>query len=136
MPVWHEAVRELVGAGRLRVVGLTQEQHPDRCELYAQWQGLDFPILWDPFNLTRSRAVPLVMLADGSATLRAMRLDVREGAAGLEGLLEQVHPAALGEPERPYPVITREAAQSEVHPHDLRAAAEHGIAQLLGRGHN
>ncbi len=60
MPVWHEKTKELVASGRLAIVGITQEQHPDRCALYAQWQGFDFPILWDPFGLTGLSVVPVI----------------------------------------------------------------------------
>ena len=57
-PVWHELTAPLRASGELVLVGITEEQHPDRCALFAQWQGFDWPILWDPFNLTRSAAVP------------------------------------------------------------------------------
>ena len=57
MPVWHEATRALRESGDLTVIGITQEQHPERCGLFAQWKGIDWPILWDPFNLTEARAV-------------------------------------------------------------------------------
>ena len=55
MPVWHGLTKELVERGELVVIGITQEQHPDRCALFARWKGLDFPILWDPFNLTMNK---------------------------------------------------------------------------------
>jgi hypothetical protein len=71
--VWHEITKEAVARGELVVLGVTQEQHPDRCRLFAQWQGLDFPIMWDPFNLTGTKVVPRatgfdeygVLVADG-----------------------------------------------------------------------
>ena len=46
------------------VIGITQEQHPERCRLYAQWQEIDWPILWDPFNLTGSKVVPNAIAID------------------------------------------------------------------------
>ena len=64
-------------SGDLVVIGITQEQHPDRCQLYAQWQQLEWPILWDPFNLTESYAVPLAMSIDENGVIRGMRLDPR-----------------------------------------------------------
>ena len=64
MPVWHDVTRAAREAGELAIVGITQEQHPDRARLFAQWQGFDFPILWDPFNLTGSAAVPVVLAVD------------------------------------------------------------------------
>lgn len=64
MPVWHELTRELRESGDLVVIGVTQEQHPDRARLFARWHGIDWPILWDPFNLTGSAAVPMAMGVD------------------------------------------------------------------------
>jgi hypothetical protein len=64
VPVWHAAVKEWVAEERLVLIGLTQEQHPERCRLFAQWKGLDFPILWDPFNLTGSKVVPNFIAID------------------------------------------------------------------------
>lgn len=57
MPVWHAETKELVASGKLAVIGIVQEQHRERAALYAQWQGLDWPILWDPFNQTEAKVV-------------------------------------------------------------------------------
>jgi len=54
------------------LVGLTQEQHPERCQLFAQWQQLDWPILWDPFNLSGSNVVPAHVLVDELGIVRAV----------------------------------------------------------------
>ena len=61
------------------MLGVTQEQHPDRCQLFAQWQGLDWPILHDPINLLAVRAVPIFIAIDEAgfvvnANLRASQL--------------------------------------------------------------
>lgn len=73
MPVWHERTKELVAAGELTVVGITQEQHPDRCALFAQWKGLDFPILWDPFGVTGLEVVPVLTGIDEHGVVRVAR---------------------------------------------------------------
>ena len=70
MPVWHDVTREAREAGELVVIGLAQEQHPERCRLYAQWQELEWPILWDPFNLSGARVVPSVFAIDEHGILR------------------------------------------------------------------
>ena len=62
-----------MAAGRLKVLGITQEQHPARCRLFAQWHGIDWPILWDPFNLTGSKAVPRFRLVDEHGVVRVPR---------------------------------------------------------------
>ena len=70
MPVWHERTRSLREAGELQVVGLVQEQHADRAALYAAWRDYDWPILWDPFNVTGSKVVPLPVLIDEYGVVR------------------------------------------------------------------
>ena len=62
-----------MAAGKLVVVGITQEQHSDRCRLFAQWKGIDWPILWDPINLTGSSAVPIVTAIDEYGIVRSLR---------------------------------------------------------------
>ncbi|MEX1025781.1 MAG: hypothetical protein WD226_11980 [Planctomycetota bacterium] len=57
MPVWHAKTRAAVANGELAVVGIAQEQHPERMALYAAWQRLDWPLLFDPFNLTDAEVV-------------------------------------------------------------------------------
>lgn len=77
MPVWHELTKDLVAKGDLVVVGITQEQHPERCALFAQWQGFDFPILWDPFNLTGLEVVPVLSAVDEHGIVRLAKPDPR-----------------------------------------------------------
>ena len=76
MPVWHERTREAREAGELLLIGITEEQHLDRCALFAQWQELDWPILWDPFNLTESAAVPVAVAVDEHGIVRHVGLAV------------------------------------------------------------
>lgn len=76
MPVWHVRTREAREAGELALIGITEEQHPDRCALFAQWQGLDWPILWDPFNLTESSAVPMAIGIDEHGIVRMVGMSV------------------------------------------------------------
>lgn len=77
MPVWYEAVKQWVEDGALVFIGITQEQHPERCELYRQWKGFEFPILWDPFNLTESKVVPRFIAIDEYGVVRSTRLKPR-----------------------------------------------------------
>lgn len=46
------------------ILGVIQEQHPERCQLFAQWQQFDWTILHDPINQLRNRAVPIVVAID------------------------------------------------------------------------
>lgn len=74
MPGWHEATVKLVKDGRLIVLGVAQEQHGERCRLFAQWKGLDFPILHDPINLMGCKGVPIVVAIDEYGIVRSTDL--------------------------------------------------------------
>lgn len=64
MPVWYEQTREARDAGELILLGRIQEQHPDRCRLFAQWKQFDWPILHDPINLLNLGAVSMFAAID------------------------------------------------------------------------
>lgn len=78
MPVWHAKTKALVESGELAIVGIVQEQHPDRAALYAQWQEFDFPLLWDPFSVTGLKVVPVATAIDPSGIVRIGRPDPRK----------------------------------------------------------
>jgi hypothetical protein len=73
VPVWHEATKQWVEQGRLVLLGITEEQHADRCRLFAQWKGFDWPILYDPINVMQSQAVPIVVAIDEHGIVRSTR---------------------------------------------------------------
>lgn len=72
MPVWHARTRDAVAADQLVVLGVVQEQHADRCRLFAQWKGFDWPILQDALNLLGPRAVPIFVALDAAGVVRAV----------------------------------------------------------------
>jgi hypothetical protein len=71
VPVWHEATKQWVQEGKLVLLGVTQEQHPERCRLFAQWKRLDWPILHDPINVLESSAVPILTALDEHGIVRS-----------------------------------------------------------------
>lgn len=75
MPVWHDATKQWVKDGKLVLLGVTEEQHPERCRLFAQWKGFDWPILHDPMNVLELTAVPVVTAIDEQGVVRAVRPD-------------------------------------------------------------
>lgn len=62
--MWQEKLGPLLEGGKLKVVGIVQEQHPARARLYAQWKKIDWPILVDSLNLMNLRVVPVIMGLD------------------------------------------------------------------------
>ncbi len=73
MPVWYKKVKKWVDSGDLVMLGITQEQHPDRCRLFAQWQEFDWPILHDPINSIGIQVVPVVIAIDEWGVVRNTR---------------------------------------------------------------
>jgi hypothetical protein len=105
-------------SGAIRMVGITQEQHPERCRLFAQWKGFDWPILWDPFNLSGSRVVPTVLAVDEHGVVR----HVNPKCEMLEGFLASDFPA---------PAEASAATASSSEPADLGSTP----ARVFARAH-
>ncbi len=74
MPGWHEASKDRYESGELQVVGIIQEQHPDRCRLFMQWKRMDWPVLVDSLNLLQMSAVPVTVAIDEHGIVREKRL--------------------------------------------------------------
>lgn len=89
MPGWHDATKELREEGKLRIIGITEEQHGDRCALFMQWKEMDWPVLVDSLNLLGVKAVPIAVFLDEEGVVRSTRV-TRES---LPGLIEKEYPA-------------------------------------------
>ena len=77
MPGWHQATKEWVKAGKLVILGVTQEQHPERCRLFAQWHQMDWPIVHDPINIMGNSAVPIAVAIDEHGVVQSTRPNPR-----------------------------------------------------------
>ena len=73
MPVWHAELSQARREGQVVLLGVIQEQHAERCRLFAQWKGLEWPILHDPLNLLGLRGVPVVVAIDEYGIVRDPR---------------------------------------------------------------
>ena len=73
MPVWHEGTAQWVKEGKLALLGIIQEQHPDRCRLLAQWMGFKWPILQDPISVLEPLAVPILVAIDEHGIVRSTK---------------------------------------------------------------
>jgi hypothetical protein len=73
VPVWHEGAAGWVKDGKLVILGITQEQHAERCQLLAQWHGFDWPILHDPINILEPLAVPVFVAIDEHGIVRSTK---------------------------------------------------------------
>ncbi|MEX2188485.1 MAG: hypothetical protein WD875_16875 [Pirellulales bacterium] len=123
-------------AGKLVILGVTQEQHPERCRLFAQWQQFDWPILHDPINVLESSAVPIVVAIDEFGIVRDTR---PQPATFAEMFLEQAFaddaggdaPARIG-PQQP--IDARKLERTAKDKNTSTAWREYGDALALWGG--
>lgn len=73
MPGWYESAKEWVRNGELVLLGVVQEQHGERAQLFARWKEFDFPILHDPINTLACAAVPITIAIDERGIVRHLR---------------------------------------------------------------
>lgn len=83
------------------LLGVTQEQHPERCRLFAQWKGFDWPILHDPINVLGSSAVPIILALDEHGIVRSTRPNPKTFAADF--LSKSFTDDATNKPDSPTP---------------------------------
>ena len=112
MPGWHDATAELQKAGKLKMVGILQEQHPARARLFMQWKQMDWPLMVDSLNLLGVEVVPITVLVDEHGIVR--KASARPG--DLADFLARTYEA----PPSPLPVPERRALR------DLQAATRNG----------
>lgn len=86
--MWHGKTRKFAGENKLAVIGIAQEQHPDRTRLFMQWKEMDWPVLLDSLNLLGVKAVPLTFFLDESGTIRSRNPDPTE----LQTFVESTYP--------------------------------------------
>ncbi len=55
------------------MVGIIQEQHPDRARLFMQWKQMDWPILVDSLDLLQVQVVPLTLAIDEYGIIRQIQ---------------------------------------------------------------
>ena len=124
--MWYEATKELrrQGKGKVVVVGIVQDQHPDRARLFLQWKQVDWPILADPLNALNLETVPIALGVDEYGIVRLTELPM-SAAATIEQTFvsKQYAPPPKNAPVEPEP--------------DLRAlarAAHGGLTSALAYG--
>ncbi|HVS10026.1 MAG TPA: TlpA disulfide reductase family protein [Planctomycetota bacterium] len=126
---WHEPSEALRKEGKLQIVGIAQEQHPERAALYAQWKGWRWTILWDPLDVAVAFITPHVYLLDAHGIVRAVDPDPKR----LAELLANDYPKPSDLPE---PQVALTPALLEEDPEDSEestAREEHlrAYAKLL-----
>lgn len=54
------------------MLGVIQEQHAERCRLFQQWKGLDFPVVQDMLNTNGIAVVPVYVAIDEHGIVRGL----------------------------------------------------------------
>ena len=75
------------------MLGLIQEQHPDRCRLFMQWKGMDWPVMVDSLDLIQIGVVPLTLGIDEHGIIRHVGLRPNQASSIEETFLEVDYPA-------------------------------------------
>ena len=70
MPGWYEQYKN---NDDVVLLGLIQEQHPERCRLFMTWKHMDFPIIVDSLNRIGVYAVPLMWAIDEHGVVQKTR---------------------------------------------------------------
>ncbi|MFQ5696058.1 MAG: hypothetical protein ACE5HB_08725, partial [Terriglobia bacterium] len=83
VPGWHEATKALQKEGKVQMVGILQEQHPERARLFMQWKQMGWPLLVDSLNLLEVPYVPITLLLDEHGVVRQIQ-PPRQQAGHLE----------------------------------------------------
>ncbi len=109
------------------MVGIIQEQHPDRCRLFMQWKQMDWPILVDSLNLLEVTAVPITLAIDEHGIIRHKGLSLQDAETIEEVFLSQ----SFDPPGDRQPPLSAKPASPDIE--SLRAAAERGAEQDLRR---
>lgn len=128
MPGWHARTLELQEAGKIRIVGLIQEQHPDRCRLFLQWKRLGWPVLVDSLNQLGLSAVPINMLIDERGVVHSKRAKEDDLERFLK--LEIEKPEKTPAPPTP-PTIESLGERVKREPESARAWRDLGDALFL-----
>jgi len=82
------------------MVGIIQEQHPDRCRLFMQWKQMDWPILVDSLDLLEIGVVPMTVTIDEHGIVRHVGLRVAQAGSIEESFLDRDYedPTAAAKP--------------------------------------
>ena len=99
MPGWHEATKRLQEEGKLQMVGIIEEQHPDRCRLFMQWKQMDWPVMVDSLNLLGVTGVPLTIAIDEYGIVRKVGLKLAEAGEIEAAFLAKHYEPGAGDAE-------------------------------------
>lgn len=116
------------------MVGIIQEQHPDRCRLFMQWKQMDWPVLVDSYNLLGVSVVPITLAVDEHGIIRHTGLRRVNTAWLTESFVDQQYdkPTEAGTAPRKSMSLKKARKQAEQNPNveNWRAYADLATRQV------
>lgn len=102
MPVWHAALEPFEKAGKVAVIAIVQDQHPDRARLFLQWKRIGWPVLADQLDLLNLDTVPLTVAVDEYGIVRFSELPMAASKTIGDTFVNQTYakPAAMPSVDR------------------------------------
>lgn len=134
MPAWNQKLQEYVRDGKLVVLGIAQEQHPERNRLFTQWHRIDWPVLYDPINAMQVRGVPIEVAIDEHGIVRATQVKAETIE---QDFINKTFPAAGAEAPEPVKAKRPDLAALRPRAEEARSAdawRELGDALVLWAG--
>lgn len=109
------------------MVGIVEEQHPDRARLFMQWKQMEWPILVDSLNLLNVSAVPITLLIDEGGIVRFIRPTDEDFHEFLETSYETVEAVRSRQPQEIEALEELARAARSGAPDDLKSYARHVV---------
>ena len=103
VPGWHDLTIGLQREGKLQMLGIIQEQNPDRCRLFMQWKEMEWPILVDTFDQLEVSVVPLTYAIDEHGIVRRAGLRLRDADTIEETFVDTTWPSPASDGDRAQP---------------------------------
>lgn len=97
VPGWHEATKELQRQGQLQMLGIIEEQHPDRAQLFMQWKQMGWPVLVDSYNLLEAPYVPITVAIDEHGIVRHIGMPMQDARRLAEQFLKESYERPVGD---------------------------------------
>jgi len=73
VPGWHQFTKDLQQEGKIQMIGIIEEQHPDRARLFMQWKNMQWPVMVDALDLLGVSVVPITLFIDEYGVIRFIR---------------------------------------------------------------
>lgn len=128
--LWLETTKEHVENQKLVVLGAMLEHHRDRCRLFAQWKGIEIPVLHDPLNQAGVEKLPLLVGVDEHGVVQVIDPDPGRFTQDFISKKFKPSPLAIRAPvvNLPNPKYTARMAEEA---RNAKGWREHGDALVL-----